>query len=126
MYWGGPDGFDEERRTSLPTHGAHGISVADIDADGHLDVLFSSWQSLNGPVNDSFIYWGSDEGLDADRRTPLVTLGAMGNSIHDLDKDGWLDVAFANSTAGGNIFIDSWIYWGAEDGFAPGRRTTGR
>ena len=37
IYWGGP-GFRQSRRTELPTLFAHGLDVADPDADGYLDL----------------------------------------------------------------------------------------
>src|SRR6202030_2286772 len=34
LYWGGPAGFSVERRTSIPTHAAIDVAIADYNGDG--------------------------------------------------------------------------------------------
>ncbi len=38
LYWGGKNGFDRQRRTSLICDSAHDALAADFDRDGHLDL----------------------------------------------------------------------------------------
>ena len=127
VYWGGPDGFSNDRRIGLPTRGAVGVSVADLNNDGTLDLVFSNQRSgfYSNPsyAIDSYIYWGGDGGYSANRRTGLPTLGSMSNSIADLNEDGYLDIVFANSTDGATVDVDSYIYWGGPAGYSPANRT---
>ena len=45
----------------------------------------------------ALIYWGSPEGYGADRRTELPTLMASDVEAADFNRDGYLDLAFANN-----------------------------
>ncbi|MEW6536824.1 MAG: FG-GAP-like repeat-containing protein [Candidatus Auribacterota bacterium] len=115
IYWGNASGtYSETNRTLLPTMGAFGNSIADIDGDGYLDILFSN--SITGEAThdiDSYIYWGTASGTYSDsNRLGLPTLGAHGNSICDLNRDGNLDIVFANHMFNNSWNINSYIYWG--------------
>ena len=127
VYWGRPDGFSNQRRTGLPTRGAVGVSVADLDNDGFLDLVFSNQRGgyYDGPdyTIDSYIYWGGPGGYLVSRRTGLPTLGSMSNAIADLNGDGYLDIVFANSTDGTTVDVDSYIYWGGPGGYSLANRT---
>ena len=65
IYFGGPDGFDPLRRQGLPTTGAHGCAVGDLDNDGYLDLVFANILAGASYVQNSFVYWGSSEGYSA-------------------------------------------------------------
>jgi hypothetical protein len=127
IYWGGPDGFKNQRRTGLPTRGAVGVSVADLNYDGYLDLVFSNQRSgsYEHPTYtiDSYIYWGGPGGYSVSRRTALPTLGSLSNAVADLNGDGYLDIVFANSTDGVTVDVDSYIYWGGPGGYSPANRT---
>ena len=43
--------------------------------------------------------------------------------IADLNQDGYPDIVFSNHSLEGNHKTNSFIYWGASDGFSPGRKT---
>ena len=122
IYWGGPAGFSTGNRTSLPTTAAAGIEVADLDADGYLDIVFSSyWDGVN-PLVDSWIYWGSPTGYSTGARTAVPTSGAWGNTVADVDKDGFLDIVFANARDVTQTAVDSWIYWGSSGPYSTSNR----
>ena len=70
-YWGASEGFDAARRTELPGWRARGIDAADLDKDGHPDLILSNQAGLA-----SFIYWGSAGGYRTHLRTALPTLSA--------------------------------------------------
>jgi len=117
VYWGSAEGFSADDRAELPTSGAAGNAIADLDADGYLDIVFASHHDDYSPNIDSFIYWGGAEAYDEARRTGLPTSMAIGVSVADLDGDGWQDIVFSNNRDGESYAIDSFIYWGGEDGF---------
>ena len=67
VYWGGPDGIREERRTALPTRGVHGMTTVDIGnimdrsddefyysevypVESGLTPAYAVWEADNGPV----------------------------------------------------------------------------
>jgi len=129
VYWGSESGFDPANRTALPTLGAMGAAVADMNADGWPDLAFNSVSDGEDRFVDSYVYWGSEDGFDPADRTSLPTIGAADVTAADIDVDGWIDLVFANRYDGGSAVevdsysVDSSIYWGSEDGFSVGART---
>jgi len=130
IYWGSPGGFSGTNRTDLATIGGMKATVADLNKDGHLDIVFSNYID-DGLVyqNPSYVYWGSPSGYSPSNRTDLPTIGAKGNSVADLDKDGHLDIVFSNYmdyTPGPPPVtitdLNSYIYWGSATGFSPTNR----
>jgi len=122
IYWGSASGFSTAKRTSLATLGAVGVSVADLNGDGKLDIVFSNHGAYPTYAASSYIYWGSAAGYSASNRTGLPTLGATSNLVADLDGDGDLDIAFANQHSSGSAAINSYIYWGSASGFSATKR----
>ncbi len=115
IYWGQKGGkFSTLSLTQLPTIGAWGVAVADVNKDGYLDIVVGN--SFDGKTNNisSSIFWGSPAGFKA--ATHLPTVGATGVTVADLDRDGQLDLVFANSGMGGMGKVNSYIYWGKKGG----------
>ncbi|MBN2379135.1 VCBS repeat-containing protein [candidate division WOR-3 bacterium] len=121
IYWGSPQGFSTNNYTRInDDHNAsHGVSVADLNYDGWLDIVFSS-----NTIGDRYgsIMWGSLESyqegatVDVPLQLPLPDRAFGGNSIADLDEDGYLDVVFF-----GDDNVPPRVYWGGQDGIALGR-----
>ena len=42
IYWGGPGGYQPERRTELPTLLASGVAAGDFNGDGYVDLAFAN------------------------------------------------------------------------------------
>ena len=124
IYWGSAYGFSIVNKTELPAHGPFGCSVADLNNDGHLDIVFSNYFNDSSYAPDSYIYWGSTGGFSPANRTDLPTIGAMGNTIEDLNRDGYLDIVFSNEWDGASFIHDSYIYWGSPGGFSVANRTS--
>ncbi len=125
IYWGGASGFDPANRTTLDTIGTYANSVADLNQDGWLDIVFSNHRNTAGYYEqDSYVYWGTEEGFSSERRTDLPTLGATDNTVADLNGDGWLDIVFSNSRDNaGQTAVNSYIFWGSAAGFGRDNRT---
>jgi hypothetical protein len=124
IYWGGPSGPDPSFSTLLPTQGAMGNTIADLDGDGSLDIVFANERVGANYAVDSYIYWGSTSSYGPGNRTGLPTVGARAVKTADLDGDGYLDLVFANAYDGNNYSIDSYIYWGGATGFGMWSRTS--
>ncbi|HID61759.1 MAG TPA: VCBS repeat-containing protein [Anaerolineae bacterium] len=133
IYWGSGQGYTTTNRTELPTNGSTGCSVADLDEDGDLDIVFSNYVTATTPISyeiDSYIYWGNGTrtGYSPANRTGLPTLGAVANYVVDLDQDGYLDIIFSNYRQNGGDYIsttyeiDSYIYWGSASGYTTTNR----
>lgn len=116
IYWGSASGFSIDNKTELPTSFAFGCSVADLDGDGYLDIVFSNHRNDVSYDVDSIIYWGSASGFSINNKTEFPTHGATGNALIDLNGDGHLDIVFDNHEDGTpdntSVNIDSYIFWG--------------
>ena len=123
IYWGSETGWGEAARTALPSSFPEGLAVADLNADGNLDVLLTSWMCLG--CEGTHVYWGTggrDLGVDQVTELPGV-VGAVDAAAADLDGDGHMDLVLANGAVGLQGYAQqSWIWYGAEAGFTPERR----
>jgi hypothetical protein len=137
IYWGqagGPYGvqYSPSARTGLPTSGAGGVAVADLNGDGRPEVIFANQRSDSFNV-DSYIYWGQAGGpygvqYSPSARTDLPTSGADSVAVADLNGDGRPEVIFANWYNGSTYNVNSYIYWGQAGGpygvqYSPSART---
>jgi hypothetical protein len=117
--------FSPEKCIKLPTLGATGVSVQDLNGDTYPEVVLSN-QRITRQLNiASYIYWNKDGNFYFGHHTQLPTLGANGNAIGDVNNDGFPDIVFFNEEG---YFRDgpemSYLYWG--DGtrnFSEKRRT---
>lgn len=110
----------------LPTLGAVGVSVGDLNEDGFPELVFSNQHVTNERSLLSYVYWNDKGTFRFGHHTQLATRGAHRNAIGDIDHDSRPDVVFFNDEGG---FRDgasqTHIYLG--DGtrhFSPERRTT--
>ncbi|MBL9213974.1 MAG: VCBS repeat-containing protein [Opitutaceae bacterium] len=132
VYFGSPTGFTPQNRFAFQVNGPRATSVADLNRDGWLDVVYMT-------ATDSAqmaIFWGGPGGFDNNRRTHLPVGMAPASRIADLNGDGWLDILVANlldplvapapgepvHTFGGSPDGKAVIYWGGPAGFAADRR----
>ena len=124
IYWNGPEGLREDRRTLLPSSGINAMALADFNNDGRLDLFICSYD--NGKVRDldSYIYWNREgKGFSAADRTRLFTHSASGCVAADFNEDGWTDLAVANHKVEGDHVGYSVIWWNGPDGFDEKRGT---
>ena len=123
VYWGGPKGYSPANRLELPTVGSEDASVADMNRDGYLDLVISSYHAGDHRNHPSYVYWGSVHGLNLEGATLLPTKSASGVLVADFNADGWKDILFACHTDGTNHRTESFLYWGGRPGFSSDRRT---
>lgn len=117
LYWGAGDGFSTAHRQIVAVGNVHASKAADLNRDGHLDLMFT------GKLEDKnlcTILWGSAEGYSdaAARKTvlELKTRSCANVSVADLNRDGYLDLAFTD-----DYFGTMQITWGGAQGYAAER-----
>lgn len=134
VYYGSAEGFSESRRVGLPTMAGYDPSVADLNRDGWLDIVFPNYSAtrLGRRTLPVYIYWGSANGFDPSRRQELPANAGAGSMIVDFDGDGWLDLFVACHREDGSSdeagkphthHTESFIYWNGPGGFQPSART---
>jgi len=125
VYWNGPEGLREDRRTQLPANGVNGLAVADFNNDGHLDLFVCNYHSGYARDIDSYVYWGGEGGrFSAADRTRLFMHSASGVIAADFDEDGYTDLAVAYHKVNGDHVGHSAVWWNGPDGFSESRITT--
>ncbi len=123
IYWGGAQGYDASHPTILPSTGNSDVGVADLNGNGLLDMVLTSYHAGYTRSHPSTIYWNSAQGFDASRTQELPTNSASGVHINDFNRDGHADIVFACHSKDGNHRNDAFLYWGSKDGFSTDRRT---
>ena len=121
VIWGNGRRFDEARvsRWDLGGWYAESTAVADLNRDGHLDLVFPM-----GYADESEVFWGSDAGFGLENRTVLEAYGAAHAVAADLDGDGWLDLILTNGSTPKSPTTHNpiLIYWGSPKGFSKNSR----
>ena len=125
IYWNGPDGFDITRRTPLYEHGAQGNAIADLNGDGHLDILITSMMGTSrGDYDPSYLYFGGRDGAyNVDSRIELPGREPYEQDMADLDDDGQVDILLQNQGEVMRYENELWIYWNEGNQFDPWRIT---
>jgi hypothetical protein len=121
IYWNGPDGLREDRRTLLPAAGINAMCVADFNHNGLLDLFLCSYHDGKVRDIDSYIYWNrAGRGFSAMDRTRLFTHSASGCVAADFNEDGWTDLAVAYHKVDGDHVGYSAVWWNGPDGLVEG------
>ena len=152
LYWGSPEGpksmmpplpehqplgkIIRELRlrakglTRLPSDGGGRSLVIDLNGDDLLDIVFCNFFHNFSEHVDAMIYWGTRNGFDQNRSTRLPTLMGCAVAAADFNKDGYIDLAFANNGLERNKefgltqHLESYIYWNGPLGFDKTHRTS--
>jgi len=122
VYWGSAHGYSIQNRLILPTIGSEDAVVSDLNRDGHLDLVVTSYHAGIERNHPSYIYWGSPQGIRATNVTEIPTESASGALVADFNEDSWKDLLFACHTEGTNHKTNSFLYWGGASGFSTTRR----
>lgn len=127
VYYGGASGYSPDKLTKLPTIGCSDPTIADVDGDTWLDIVFSNRFKGGLPIksnyeNDSYVYWGGEQGFKPENRMALPTIGAARSRVADLDGNGHNDIVFINGVTDLFFVSESYIYWGSQGGWSANDR----
>ncbi|MBE0431833.1 VCBS repeat-containing protein [candidate division WOR-3 bacterium] len=112
IYWGNDTGFQASNVTVLPgPSGNTGVSVADLNADGYIDIVSTGWYDTQ-----SYLYWGSAGGYSSSS-VQILDPGYCygGSSVADFNNDTYLDILYHRGGYGTACQI---IFWGSASGYA--------
>ena len=120
VYWGEPEGIGTER-IDLQTTGAYDLAVMDINRDGRLDLIFpSAWEDHHNPGKPMLarVYLADKDRkfLEATETYGIEGIAAVSIAEGDLNNDGFHDLVLGNYRNGFDYNIESFIYWGTNDG----------
>jgi hypothetical protein len=126
IFWGGPQGFAPNNQQELHLPAPIELEVADLNADGRLDLIVGSYEDAVAHHHDTglFILWGNAEGFREWNAQWLPGYTPLGLTVADWDADGYLDLFSAHYH--GELTreqLPSYLYWGGPDGFATRNRT---
>ncbi|HRZ87130.1 MAG TPA: VCBS repeat-containing protein [bacterium] len=104
IFWG-DSSYTYGSSFTIDSSGAAGTTIADLNGDGDLDLLLSSYST-----NAVKIYYNAGGGtpFPATPSLSLSALGPHGVSVGHIDGDAVLDIVVSSSGSGGNSFV----YWG--------------
>ncbi|MBN2357786.1 VCBS repeat-containing protein [candidate division KSB1 bacterium] len=110
IYWNEKNTFNPWNMTGLPNYGGIGVEVADLDRDGHLDIIISNSESgqktADGkPEPGSFIYWGETKGWPVAGRSELPIVETRAVAVCDINADGHLDLVCGQQRNWGDASI---------------------
>lgn len=112
IFWGGTKGFAEWNAQWLPGYTPVGITVADWDADGRLDLLSTHYHGeLSREQLPSYLYWGGPAGFDTRNRSVFICDSPSDALAADFDRDGLLDIAVSNHSKDGDHATMSQVYY---------------
>ena len=128
ILWGHREGFSVDRSSRLNLAGVLGMSAADLDGDGQVDLFAGTYADPVSVVRDmgSRIFWGDRRlGFQQSNSQWLPGFSPLGRTVADFDGDGHLDI-FSPQHSGELTREDlaCHIYWGSEEGFHTRRRST--
>ncbi len=117
IYWNRAGGFAVSDRTALPSMGGFRGAVADLDKDGHNEVIAAGYHNASwANMATTYIYWGNATNMYSTAgRTSLNLKGALEVVVDDINGDGNADILLG-SHHDGDSYAPSAVFWGTAGG----------
>ena len=122
IYWGGENGFSEDRRTPVDSWKACDVDVGDLTGDGCCDVLICQNRTAESFTTESLIYRGTTEGVDPEPVRLLSHDARRGFIARPGPDDRPRVILTANFGDSASDNLESYIYFGDSDGYRPDNR----
>jgi len=121
---GGPDGYRPERISFHTTDASPvRVSVADVNRDGHLDLLVPAYSTQFRRDLPAFIFWGNEDGFDFADPFVVQCDSSCAFQAVDITGNGYPDVlAVCHRTDLGHM-VDSLVFWNGPEGLSLDRVT---
>jgi hypothetical protein len=120
---GGPEGYSLQRSQRFPAFDCSEQVFADLNKDGHLDMVVSNYHGHTTRSLPTFIYWGDSSGTyHESRRSTLPGESVLRLTVLDLNQDGWLDITAFNHQKEGDHTAGANMYWGSRKGYSAENR----
>ena len=114
---GGPDGYSQERSEYHRTDASSILlTVADVNGDGHLDLLVPAYSTQFSRVLPAHIYWGAAEGIDYEQPTVIPCDSSCAFQVVDLTGNGYRDVLTVCHRTDLGHRVDSLLFYNGPDG----------
>jgi hypothetical protein len=97
------------------------ITRWDFNNDGFLDILLPTGHGHTEKEN-LFIYLNNGVDIDGRSRIELTGGGSRDGKVADFNKDGYNDIVIANAADSHFNRVNSWIWYGSEEGFSVDNR----
>lgn len=124
IFWGGPDGFSTDRMDFHPTEASSIlVSVADVNNDGHLDLLVPAYSTQFRRDLPAFIYWGTERGFDFENPFTIQCDSSCAFMAIDLTGNGYRDVLAVCHRNDLGHQVDSLLLWNGPEGLSLDRMT---
>lgn len=116
IYWGGPDGYSDDRKTMLPTHCANAVTAGDFNGNGWLDLYATCYN--NGRSRDllSYVFVNDHGHFNYRNNYTLFNHSGSGCIAGDFNGDGYTDLVIASHKENGNHISNSVLFYGGPDG----------
>jgi hypothetical protein len=112
IFWGQKDGYRHWNSQWLPGFAPLGRTIADLDGDGHLDLVSPQHSGeLTREDLACHIYWGSPTGFATRRRTTFFSDSVNDTMAGDFNQDGRIDLAVNSHTRHGDHRTQSRIFY---------------
>jgi hypothetical protein len=120
ILYGGPDGFSRDRIEFHPTKASPSdmISVADLNRDGHLDLMVPAYSTQFSRELPAHIFWGNGKTFDFDRPFVIPADSSTGFMAIDITGDGYLDLLTVCHRNDVGHKVDSLLFWNGPKGLS--------
>ena len=124
IYWGGPDGYQEFRKTELPSPCCNAVTIQDFNRDGLLDIYGTAYSNGRCRDIDSRMYYQTpDRVFHIDHFQNIFNHSGCGCMAGDFNGNGYIDLAVASHKEYGHHVTGSYVFWGGPDGINEQRFT---